>query len=225
MKADALALIIDNEHLENISKICTIFNNYYNKLAEFRDKYFIDEHSCFSSSFLEEMNWYLFKNLPELKSKGFKIFNKNIYLSMKFDEFDKVHVDTKNVDFCIGKETILKINDSYEITIRKPIVCVEVKTYTDATMFGEIKSSSQAIRSGTPTARTYVLMGYNSIASKHKVNAKYDTALTEMFVLREKEGKEINSDALKLYWEEISKVIADYGVTKDIKVPGRLLNQ
>ena len=85
-----------------------------------------------------------------------------------------------------------------------PIVAVEVKTYLDATMFGEIKSSSKAIRSASPNSRTYVLMGYRDLADEHIVAARQDATLTEMFALRENADSPFLPSVLKEYWEEIN---------------------
>ena len=218
-------LTIDESHLDDFKKAVVLFNKYYDYLVKFSEINKIDPRSGFESSFLEEMNWYLFKDLPEIKNKTYSIHNKNIYLGLKFDENDKINVDKKNVDFCIASCSKIEVNNEYTIEIIKPIICVEVKTHTDATMFGEIKSSSQAIKSGTPTAKTYVLMGYNCIGKEKIINAKYDTALTEMFVLRADKNSKMEYEIFLDYWKEISNSITNYKNPKNIITPGRLLNQ
>ena len=130
--------------------------------------------------------------------------------------------------FCIGKKVEVEIKyktgQSSDVQIIVPIVAVEVKTYLDATMFGEIKSSSGAIRSASPNSRTYVLMGYKDLKDEHIIAARQDAALTEMFALRAGSGMTIDSNALYSYWEEINNAIKNVSNSSAIKVPGRLLH-
>ena len=229
MREQALGLTFDKNHHGDFVKFTKIINEYYRAVERFTDKYNITSQSKFASTFLEEISAYLFKDIPEIRSGEFGIFNKNIYAGLKLDSDRNVSVITKDVDFCIGKKVEVDIKDtarhSTVVQIIVPIVAVEVKTYLDATMFGEIKSSSGAIRSASPNSRTYVLMGYKDLKDEHIIAARQDSALTEMFVLREGKGKPFDAAALYSYWEEISDAIRSVSDSVTVKTPGRLLHR
>ena len=58
MRSQALELVFDEEHLESFVTATEIFNEYYSQLKECRERLDIDEHSKFSSTFLEEISSY-----------------------------------------------------------------------------------------------------------------------------------------------------------------------
>lgn len=228
MREQALGLTFDENHQEDFIKLTSIINDYYRAVERFTDRFNITSQSKFASTFLEEISAYLFKDVPEIRSGEFGIFNKNIYAGLKLDSDRNVSVITKDVDFCIGKKVEVDIKDTSGndtvVQIIVPIVAVEVKTYLDATMFGEIKSSSGAIRSASPNSRTYVLMGYKDLKDEHIIAARQDSALTEMFALREGKGKPVDAGALYSYWEEVSGAIKSVSDSGTVKTPGRLLH-
>lgn len=204
-------------------KAAKIVNEYYKEIDAFSQKYNITSQSKFASTFLEEISTYLFKDLPEIKTGEFGVFNKRIYAGLKIDKNKRIGLITKDVDFCIGKKVNISIDSQPLTELILPIVAVEVKTYLDATMFGEIKSSSKAIRSASPNSKTYVLMGYKSIADEHIVAARQDSTLSEMFVLRKNENAPIDANTLYLYWCEIAETINNISMENEISVPGKLL--
>lgn len=127
----------------------------------------------------------------------------------------------RNQVFCIDNKTTIKII--------VPIVAVEVKTFLDATMFGEVKSSSKSIGSSTPNSKTYVLMGYKELADEHIISARQDSALTEMFALRDgsRNGdflSPIKPEVLFDYWNEIHNAVASITCSTVVPDYGRLLN-
>ena len=91
-------------------------------------------------------------------------------------------------------------------------------------MFGEVKSSSKSIKSASPNSKTYVLMGYKSIADEHIIAARQDSVLNEIFVLRKSENSPMDENVIFNYWEELSSSIQALVATNSIIVPGRLLN-
>lgn len=228
MREKALGLTFDENHRGDFDKATKLLNDYYSACERFADRNKITSQSKFASTFLEEISAYLFKDIPEIRSGEFGIFNKNVYAGLKLDSDRNVSVITKDVDFCIGKKVEVEIKDtaghSTDVQIIVPIVAVEVKTYLDATMFGEIKSSSGAIRSASPNSRTYVLMGYKDLKDEHIIAARQDSTLTEMFALRAGQGEPIDADALYDYWKEVSDAIKSVSTETKIKVPGRLLH-
>ena len=142
---------------------------------------------------------------------------------MKIGNDLKINIMKKDVDFCIGKKIKMTIeNQEFEIIL--PIVAVEVKTYLDATMFGEVQYSSKLIKNATPNAKTYVLMETNQVGSDKIISARYDNVLNEMFVLRLDEQSLIEYSVLEDYYNEIVSDIADIAVERDVITPGRLIN-
>lgn len=201
-----------------------IINNYLKKLTEFGDKHHINAHSKFRSSFLEEISTYLFKDNEYIKSEKLGIYNKGIYAGMKIDSNMNIRVLKKDVDFCIGKKCNVKINNTDKGDIIIPIVAVEVKTYLDGTMFGEVQHSSKQIKNSTPNAKTYVLMETNDVGVDKIVAARYDNVINEMFVLRFATKYPIVDEVLEDYYNEISDAIKNIDEDDEVKVPGRLIN-
>ena len=216
-------MVFSENDTSTFSRAAKVINDYYRQLDVFSHKYSITSQSKFASTFLEEISVYLFKDVPEIVTGEFGVFNKKVYAGLKIDQNKQIGLITKDVDFCIGKKVNISIDGQDSTELILPVVAVEVKTYLDATMFGEIKSSSKAIRSASPNSKTYVLMGYKCIADEHIIAARQDSTLTEMFVLRENKNSPIDAAALYLYWKEIVSAIKDISKEDSITVPGRLL--
>lgn len=201
-----------------------ILNAYWNQLHTFAEQYNIKSQSKFESTFLEEISCYLFHNIEVIQNGPLDIFNKGIYAGLKINEDLSIDVIKKDVDFCIGKQITLRINDQTPVSLIIPAISVEVKTYLDATMFGEIKSSSKTLKSSTPNSKAYVLMGYKDLADEHIFAARQDSTLDEMFALQAGEGCPIDADALYDYYTEIIQAINNLATPPTITVPGRLLS-
>ena len=217
------AIVFSEKDKSAFSRAAKIINDYYREIEAFSHKYSITSQSKFASTFLEEISTYLFKDIPEIASGEFGVFNKKVYAGLKIDKNKQIGLITKDVDFCIGKKVNISIDGQSATELILPVVAVEVKTYLDATMFGEIKSSSKAIRSASPNSKTYVLMGYKCLADEHIIAARQDSTLTEMFSLRENERSPIEAEVLYEYWKEIDKVIKEIAAPDVVKSVGRLL--
>ena len=217
---------IDFSHpsMDDFNRTAKLANDYYARLEAFSSTHGITSQSKFASTFLEELSVYLFKDLPAVKNGQLDFFNKGIYAGMKFVDGDEISQITKDVDFCIGKKINFSIDDAYAEDLILPVVCVEVKTYLDATMFGEVKSSSKAIRSATPNSKTYVLMGYKDLADDHIIAARQDASINEMFALRASRFDPIDPQALYEYWREIYDAVNDLTSSRAVPTHGRLLH-
>ena len=224
MRTRVLELIFDENHPESFVTATELFNEYYSQLKECRDRLDIDEHSKFSSTFLEEISCYLFKDLPDIQNETFGIYNKKVYAGLKINNDRNVSIITKDVDFCIGKKVELSIDNLPATELIIPVVAVEVKTYLDATMFGEAKSSSKSIRSASPNSKTYILMGYKNLKDDHIIAARQDSTFTELFVLRKNARSPMESSVIEAYWREISEAVNTVTELDVINVPGKLLN-
>ena len=223
MKKQMLLMEFCEDGESSFRRAADICNRYYDAINSFSDRYNIKSQSKFASTFLEEISVYLFKNLPSIQSGALDIFNKGIYAGIKLSSENDISIIKKDVDFCIGKKVKLTIDSTYNETIILPVVAVEVKTYLDATMFGEVKSSSKAIRSATPNSKTYVLMGYKDLADEHIIAARQDATLTEMFALRKSSDSPIDWHALYEYWREVSEAVNSLSKQEVVKPTGRLL--
>jgi len=223
MRESVRALNFQKDNYKDFQKATEIFNNYYSDLINFSKKHSIKSQSKFESTFLEEISAYLFKDMPEITSNKLGVFNKGIYAGMKIDANHHIGIIKKDVDFCIGKKVTVVFGEQKPITIILPIVAVEVKTYLDATMFGEVKSSSKAIKSASPTSKTYILMGYKCLADEHIISARQDSVLNEIFVLRKNELSPMDVQTIYDYWLEITVAVNQLLSENLIKTPGRLL--
>lgn len=209
---------------ENTFKSATdVINDYYEKLNIFTREHNITSQSKFRSTFLEELSTYLFQDNEYIKNGKLGIYNKGIYAGIKIGNDLKVNIMKKDVDFCIGKKVTITIeNTSFEIIL--PIIAVEVKTYLDATMFGEVQFSSKLLKSATPNVKTYVLMETNQVGSDKIISARYDKVLDEMFVLRFNEQSLIEYAVLKDYYNQIRMDIENIAIERGVNTPGRLID-
>lgn len=220
-KVETLDLTTGHEIFDDVANI---LNSYWKILHNFALVYKIKSQSKFESTFLEEINYYLFHNLEEIKDGRLSIFNKGVYAGLKIKEDLSIDIIKKDVDFCIGKKITITIESQTPVALIIPAVSVEVKTYLDATMFGEVKSSSKTLKSATPNSRAYVLMGFKNIANEHILAARQDATLDEIFVLQKREGAPIDSKTLYDYYNEIKTAISSLSKPTQIIVPGRLLH-
>lgn len=222
-KMELLDIDFSKDDDETFKHATKIINEYYKKLDEFTTKNGITSQSKFRSTFLEELSAYLFADNEFIKNGTLGIYNKGIYAGMKIGNDLKINIMKKDVDFCIGKKVKIIIEGT-EFEIILPIVAVEVKTYLDATMFGEVQYSSKLIKNATPNARTYVLMETNQVGNDKIISARYDNVLNEMFVLRFDEESLIEYSVLKDYYDQIVSDILDTAIERDVVTPGRLIN-
>lgn len=218
-----------SENIEEFKKAAKLIDEYLIEVEKFSTKHKIKSQSKFRSTFIEEISSYLFKEIPIIKEGTFEIFNKKIFSGMKINS--KMHADIieKDVDFCIGKKVELVIDEVQTMQMIIPIVCVEVKTYLDATMFGEVQFSSRQIKNASPNAKTYVLMEYNDVSKEKIIAARYDNNLNEMFALRGGKRKEgirktpLDANTLLSYYKEIKNSLEETKIESDITTPGRIL--
>lgn len=224
MREYILNLKLDNSHKDNFTIAAQKFSEYYKELVNFRIKNDINSQSKWDSTFLEEISSYLFKDIEEIKNAEYGIFNKKIYAGLKINSNKHIEMITKDVDFCIGKKVTISISGQDSVELILPIVAVEVKTYLDATMFGEVKSSSKSIRSASPNSNTYVLMGYKNIANEHLIAARQDSTLTEIFILQARQGDLFDARTIYDYWKEIYNAVKNIADNEDIIAPGKVLH-
>ncbi|MFW6270580.1 MAG: Bpu10I family restriction endonuclease [Bacillota bacterium] len=199
-----------------------LINEYYKIAEKFEREHNISSQSKFRSTILEEFMGYLFKDIPEIESMGLEFNNKNIFAGIKLDHNGNMNIQTKDVDFCIGKNFDIYVNNQqnkYEIFI--PIIAIECKTYLDKTMYSEAQFSAQKIKNGTPDAKTYIIMETNDVAlGKYSPQSPID----ELYVLREKSDKNISKEVTYTFFKELHEDIKQVNKLNEIKLPGKILN-
>ena len=193
----------NNRVLKTATKIIT---DYYNTLTNFEKNNEIKGQSKFSSSFLEELNIYLFKDLDNIKNGNYKFYNKGIFKGLFYDDNDEINILKKDVDFAIAKEMDISFNGKNQ-SILIPLVAIEVKTYLDATMLNEAKSASRDLKSGTPNCKCFILMGYSDVKELNYSIIRADNSINEIFKLRNDETDSIHFEFLLDYWFEIKNIV------------------
>lgn len=213
-----------SKDIDIFKKAVNLIEEYLEKINKLSRSIGIKSQSKFRSTVIEEISTYLFQNHHLIKSGTFGIFNKNIFSGMKIDNHMHIDIIPKDVDFCIGKKVKIVIDDKQTKELIVPIVCVEVKTYLDATMFGEVQYSSKQIKNASPNAKTYVLMEYNRVAKEKIISARYDNVLNEMFALRANARSPLSEKVLLDYYIEIENALKNTENVDDVVVPGKLIN-
>ena len=229
-KQKLLDLNYSLKDMNTFNKASSLIDNYIMEIENFSTKANISSQSKFRSTFIEEISTYLFKSLKIIESGKLGIYNKNVFSGLKINNKMELSTIYKDVDFCIGKKIHLNIDSTQNLDMIIPIICVEVKTYLDATMFNEVQFSSKQIKNASPNAQTYVLMEFNDVAPEKIISARADNNLTEMFTLRGGSRKEniimnpISAKVLLDYYCEIEKNIKNIEKIESVEVPGRLLH-
>ena len=200
-----------------------LIGNYFKDLDEFSETHNIKSQSKFRSTFLEEISNYLFEDNEFIKENKLGIFNKGVFSGIKIIDDLNVNIIRKDVDFCIGKKVKIIIEETeYDLII--PIIAVEVKTYLDATMFGEVQHSSNLLKNATPNVKTFVLMETNQVGIDKIEHARHVKALDEMFVLRMSSSTPICHGVLQDYYEHVTHFVNKTTIKTNIETPGRLIN-
>ncbi len=222
MKNTMMSFVFSDNY-DVFESAAAVINNYRTVLHEFAEENHIDSRSKFESTFLEELNVYLFHGLDQVQDGNgvYDIYNKGIYKDLKITENLNLIITRKDVDFCIGKNVYLNLGDVSEQII-VPTVCVEVKTYLDVTMLNEATTSSKMIRHANPDAYTYVLAGYRNLKDEHLLVAEREAAFDDIFFLQRDKNSSIDPRVLYVWWKEIHDVLENVRDRIDYQVPGRV---
>lgn len=203
----------------DIERKVKILNDYYPMVEDFEQKHKIKSQAKFRSTVLEEFCGYLFKDLPEIKQMDLNFFNKCIFAGLKIDSKGNMKIQTKDVDFCIGKEFKIFI-EKKEIGLIIPLVAIECKTYLDNTMFSEGQFTAQKLKNGTPNVKVYIFTERNEVGLN---NLPSQSPIDEIFVIRENEP-EIDYKTVYDFFRVVQLEIQNAKKENNIKLPGRLLN-
>ena len=202
-----------------IKNKCEVLNDYYKKVEDFERKHKIKSQAKFRSTVLEEFCGYLFKDLPEIKQLGLNFFNKSIFAGLKIASNGDMKIQTKDVDFCIGKEFKVVV-EKKEVDLIIPLVAIECKTYLDNTMFSEGQFTAQKLKNGTPNVKVYIFTERNEVGLS---NLPSQSPIDEVFVIKENETA-IDYKVVYDFFKVVRFEIQNAKRENNIKLPGRLLN-
>lgn len=178
---------------------------------------------------MEEFSCYFLSSIPHFDD--FDIFTENVFAGLKITPSQHIAQVPKNVDFCIGKETKVIIEKQDPIVLNVPVISVEVKSFVDATMMGEILYTSRKIKGANPGSKIILLTWVNALTDDRVIEAAYDMSLDEIIVMstEKRKGNEplkikFTKEGLQKYFSVMEDAISV--VTKDVNIPqiGTLLS-
>jgi len=200
-------------------RILNEYKNFVDKLTN-EDNYFKMQDKM-SSSIMEEFLFYLFKDIPSIKSsieKGLIYMGAaNAYTDLSFAPknikdflmYLNVFINYKNQDFTISKfiKCTFECNGSQEYReIIVPTVAIECKTFIPSTMLGQSIYEAQLLKQGNPYSLYIIVAETNALSDD--ANLK-NIPIDEIFILRKQNR---NSQKNKVS----DKKPLDYQVIKDL---------
>ncbi|MDR1544500.1 MAG: Bpu10I family restriction endonuclease [Prevotellaceae bacterium] len=200
-------------------QILNDYKNYVDKLTN-EDSYFKMQDKM-SSSIMEEFLFYLFKDIPSIKSSVEEgliyMGSANAYTDLSFAPknikdflmYPNVFINYKNQDFTISKfiKCTFECNGEEEKReIIVPTVAIECKTFIPSTMLGQSIYEAQLLKQGNPYSLYIVVAETNALSDD--VNLK-NIPIDEIFILRKQKR---NSQKNKVS----DKKPLDYHVIKDL---------
>lgn len=221
-------MTFDENDVESFADCERTLNDYWEKLKAFRKKNKISNNSKLHTNFLEEFSCYFFSGIAEIDR--FDVFVSDVFAGLKILPSHDIKQITKDVDFCIGNELTVVKEGEDRIGLRIPAVSVEVKSYVDATMLGEIMNTARKIKGANPGSKVILLTWINSFADEHALEAAYDSSIDEIVVLSERKRKsgeeaviEFTKEGLKDYYKVMKQSLDEVMHEETIPSLGRLL--
>lgn len=223
---ESIRLNSENENeLKEKVKILNEYKNFVDILTN-EDNYFKMQDKM-SSSIMEEFLFYLFKDIPSIKSNVEKSLiymgAANAYTDLSFAPknikdflmYPNVFINYKNQDFTISKfiKCTFECNGNQEHReIIVPTVAIECKTFIPSTMLGQSIYEAQLLKQGNPYSLYIIVAETNALSDD--VNLK-NIPIDEIFILRkQKRNSQKNkvSDKKPIHYEVIQEL---YNYVKD----------
>ncbi len=224
-------LDFENHDDKAFQKCATVLNKYWKELEQFRKRNSISDNSKLHTNFLEEFSCYFFSKLPSIDK--FDIFVSDVFAGLKILPSHEIKQITKDVDFCIGNKLTVLAEEKKNIggmDLRIPAVSVEVKSYVDATMLGEIMNTARKIKGANPGSKVILVTWINSFADEHAIEAAFDSAIDEIVVIsdRKRSNKEntvieFTQEGLRDYYEVVRQALEEVMNDEPVPAIGRLL--
>jgi hypothetical protein len=201
-----------------------ILNEYKNFVDDIPHK----QQDKLPSSVMEEFLFYLFKDIPDIKSSidDGLIFlgSARAYTDLSFAPknlrdfltYPNVFINYKNQDFTISKmlKCMFECNGKQEEQeIIVPAVAIECKTYIPSTMLGQSIYEAQSLKQGNPYSLYMIVAEQNALSDD--VNLK-NIPIDEIFILRKQKrnsAKNKVSDKKPLdyrVFQELYDFVKDY---------------
>jgi len=229
MREKVLSYTFDLEDVTSFEDCANTLNEYWQILKKFIEDNKLGNNTKLHTNFLEEFSCYFLKNLNSIEQ--YDIFVKDVFAGLKIQSDFSITQINKDVDFCIGKQIVMPIDDGEQLILNVPAVSVEVKSYVDATMLGEIMNTSRKIKGANPGSKAILLTWINSFADEHALEAAYDSAIDEIVVLSEykrKQGEpvtiEFNAQGLLDYYYVMDRALRETQMDNGIPAMGRIIS-
>ena len=195
-----------------------LYDAYSRSVDLFNKRKWITPQSKFRPTVLEEFCGFLFKDLSPIRSLGLDFFKKAIYAGLRIDSGGNVEIETRDIDFCIGKRVTASIGTAhYEIRI--PVVAVECKTYLDKTMLSGAQFTAQKLKGGAPRLRFLLLAERNEVDLNEIPS---ESPIDQIYILRDGEGDPIATDVVWDFFSEVGMALERATAGQIIKLPGKL---
>ncbi len=202
-----------------IFKKVELLQEYYRKVDDFNRGGWISSQSKFRPTVLEEFCGYLFKDLSKVKALGLDFFKRGIYAGIRIDREGNAQLETRDIDFCIGKVVKAAFADRvYEAKI--PIVAIECKTFLDKTMFSGAQFTAQKLKGGAPRVKYLIITERNEVKLSEIPS---ETPVNQIYVLRDGTNDPIDSDTVWDFFCEVKATVERATLEQAIKLPGKLL--
>ena len=203
----------------DVSKRVQLLESYYKRIAKFNQGNWITFQSKFRPTVLEEFCGYLFKDLPQVESLGLDFFKKGIYAGIRIDQEGNTQLETRDIDFCIGKIVKAKFADTvYDVKIA--LVAIECKTYLDKTMLSGAQFTAQKLKGATPRAKVLMIAERNEV-SLNEIPS--ETPINQIYILRDGEGDSIDFETVWDFFCEVKATLERATAGQIAKLPGKLL--
>jgi len=206
----------NSNKINEFKKAAKLIDEYYSRLSEFVSNHKIDTRSGIKSSFIEEINKYLFFKHPIVVKENLLFKNSDICTGLFFSR-DTLKTTNKNVDFCICREKKIKMGNDAHLTVNIPIISVECKTYLDGTMFNEVIDTATRLHASSPDSANFVFMLWNEVGKETFTIRRKATNIFEFFSLMKKpkttlEKHNIKTDPQVLleYYNAVSEALEEY---------------
>ncbi|MDR0644797.1 MAG: Bpu10I family restriction endonuclease [Treponema sp.] len=194
-----LSGVLNSENNNELEKKVCALNEYKNFVDELTyNKYFIMQDKM-SSSIMEEFLFYLFKDIPSIKSNMSEgliyMGSANAYTDLSFAPknlkdfltYPNIFINYKNQDFTISKliKCLFECNGCQEYReIIVPTVAVECKTFIPSTMLGQSIYEAQLLKQGNPYSLYIVVAEQNALSDDVNLKNIKNIPIDEIFILR-----------------------------------------
>lgn len=167
-----------------------------NKYKDYTDGLNFKMQDKISSSVIEEFLYFLFKDIPEIKtnldSQLIFLGQASAYMDLSFaskdfQDFIKnagIYINEKNQDFTISKVVKCKFLNNRKEEYAEfvvPAVAIECKTFIPSTMLGQSDFEAQKIKQGNPFSLYVIVAEQNALSDTVMLK---NSRIDEIFILR-----------------------------------------